>query len=85
MGEIRQVDPRGFDPHQPLRTRDGRAAVLLSDNDPQTMGPYVYPIKAKVEHPNEPGEWVEWHYLPDGRWKSNDSENPNDLVNVRAN
>ncbi len=67
----------------PLRTRDGRAVRLLSANSPQQMGPYTYPILAEVEHPNSPGEWVRWHFLRCGHWKSNDDQNNNDLVNVR--
>ena len=70
-----------FDPALPAQTRDGRAAIVLSTTDERKMGGYAYPIRAKVEHPNEPGEWVEWGYMPNGRWKSNDPENNNDLVN----
>jgi hypothetical protein len=68
----------------PLRTRDGRAVRLLEADSaqPQVMGPYVYPIRAEVEHPNKPEGWVAWSYLRCGHWKSNDSENGNDLVNV---
>lgn len=68
----------------PLRTRDGRAVRLLEANSakPQVMGPYQYPIRAEVEHPNKAGSWVAWFYLRCGHWKSNDSENGNDLVNV---
>lgn len=64
----------------PLRTRDGRAVRLLSADSPQQIGPYTYPILAEVEHPNAPGEWVRWHFLRCGHWKSNDACNHNDLV-----
>ena len=80
---VRTVDAKSFDPSKPVATRDGRAAVVLSTTSTHTMGPYAYPIQAKVEHPNEPTGWVAWHYLPDGRWKSNEDENNNDLINVR--
>lgn len=76
----------GFQPidlNAPLRTRDGRAVRLISDDTPQTMGPYIYPILAEVEHPNKSTGWVRWHYLRCGHWKSNDGENNNDLVNVK--
>lgn len=69
---------------KPVRTRDGRKAeIIRADQTVSEGGGYVYPIRAKVEHPNKPGEWVEWNYLADGRWKSNDCKNPNDLINVR--
>lgn len=69
---------------QPLRTRDGRAVRLVEPEcpKPQVMGPYAYPIRAEVEHPNKPGAWVGWYYLRCGHWMSNDDKNPNDLVNV---
>ncbi len=72
-----------FDPSKPVRTRDGRKAEIIATN--QTVsegGGYVYPIRARVEHPNHPGEWVSWNYLADGRWKSNEAKNHNDLVNA---
>lgn len=71
-----------LDTNRPVRTRDGRKARIIATN--QTVsegGGYVYPIRAQVEHPNEPGSFVEWNYLADGRWKSNDHHNHNDLVN----
>ncbi len=73
-----------FDSRKPVRTRDGRKAEIIKTN--QTVsegGGYIYPIRARVEHPNEAGKWVEWNFLANGRWKSNESKNPNDLVNVR--
>lgn len=63
-----------------VMTRDGRAARIVSMTETHQMGPYLYPIRAEVEHPSEPGQWVTWHYMADGRWKSNDPENHNDLV-----
>lgn len=68
---------------QPVMTRDGRAARILSFTEKHAEGPYHYPILAEVEHPNEVGTWVRWHYMADGRWKSNDPENGNDLVPLR--
>jgi hypothetical protein len=70
-----------FNPNKPCMTRDGREAYVTSTKQEKIIGGYEYPIRAKVKHPNIPGEWVEWAYLPDGRWKSNESENNNDLVN----
>lgn len=67
----------------PIRTRDGRAVRLISTTDTHKMGPYNYPLRAEVERPNDPGGWTAWHYMRDGRWKSNDPCNGNDLVNVR--
>jgi hypothetical protein len=78
------ADPQFFDPAAPVRTRDGRAAVIEALDDPHMMGPYHYPIVASVQHPNDPGQWVRWHYMLNGRWKSNDQENGNDLVNKVA-
>ncbi len=69
---------------QQVMTRDGRAARILSFTAAHTEGPYHYPILAEVEHPSEIGGWIRWHYMADGRWKSNDPKNPNDLVPVRA-
>lgn len=66
----------------PIATRDGRAAVIERIDSNQTVGSYAYPVVARVEHPNEPGEWVRWNYMADGRWKSNDPGNHNDLVNI---
>lgn len=63
-----------------VQTRDGRAAVILSTRNNRTEGGYSYPIRARVEHPNESGKWVEWSYMDDGRWKSNEPENGNDLI-----
>lgn len=71
-----------FDPSKPVRTRDGRKArVLATDQTVSEGGGYVYPIRAEVTHPNKPDEVVEWNYLADGRWKSNDHCNGNDLIN----
>lgn len=73
-----------FDPSKAVRTRDGRKATILSKDERRMEGGgYVYTIRARVEHPNEPGKTVCWNYLPDGRWKSNEDSNPNDLVNER--
>ena len=73
-----------FDPNKPVRTRDGRKAVILSKDDRRMEGGgYVYTIRAEVEHPNDPKLTVRWNYLPEGRWKSNEDRNPNDLVNER--
>lgn len=66
--------------HHQVVTRDGRQARILSMTEKNQMGPYLYPILAEVEHPNEPGEWVAWHYMANGQWKSNDPENHNDLI-----
>ena len=65
-----------------VMTRDGRAAHILSMTSTHVEGPYHYPILAEVEHPNEPGQWLRWHYLADGRWKSNDNANNNDLIPI---
>ena len=74
----------GFDPTKPVRTRDGRTArILATDQTVSEGGGYVYPIRAEVEHPNKPGARVQWNYLANGRWKSNDAHNRNDLVNER--
>lgn len=71
-----------FDPSKPVRTRDGRAARILATNQTKTEGGgYIYPIRAEVEHPAKPGETICWNYLADGRWKSNEARNRNDLVN----
>lgn len=83
MRDVQAAHLSLLDLSQPLRTRDGRAVRLLSDDSPQVMGPYVYPVLAEVEHPNKPGQWVRWHYLRCGHWKSNEGANGNDLVNVR--
>lgn len=69
---------------QAVMTRDGRAARILSFTEPHQEGPYPYPILAEVEHPNEVGAWVRWHYMADGRWKSNETDNHNDLVPLRS-
>jgi hypothetical protein len=84
MRELLHPSYAPLDLGQPLRTRDGRAVRLLDANckKPGRGGPYAYPVLAEVEHPNEPGMWVQWHYLRCGHWKSNDPRNPNDLVNV---
>ena len=63
-----------------VMTRDGRAATIISRTERHVMGPYEYPILAEVEHPNDPMQTVLWHYMADGRWKSNDPCNPNDLI-----
>lgn len=68
---------------QAVMTRDGRAARILSFTEAHSEGPYAYPVLAEVEHPNETGAWLRWHYMADGRWKSNDPENDNDLVPLR--
>lgn len=68
---------------QRVMTRDGRAARILSFSEKHMEGPYTYPILAEVEHPSELGAWLRWHYLADGRWKSNDVNNGNDLVPLR--
>lgn len=73
-----------LDTNKPVQTRDGRKAkILKTDQAISEGGGYIYPIRAKVEHPNDPGKWVEWNYLADGRWKSNETHNNNDLVNYR--
>lgn len=69
---------------KPICTRDGRASRLLETGCSYTIGGYLYPLKAEVEHPNCPGEWVSWHYMLNGQWKSNDINNPNDLINVNV-
>jgi hypothetical protein len=74
-----------FNPKNPCQTRDGRAAVIICTDRVGGFGGYQYPIQAKVEHPNHAGEWVEWTYLADGRWKSNETANNNDLVNHNPN
>lgn len=73
-----------LDMSKPIATRDGRAAIIESRDGGFTMGGYRYPIEARVEHPNEPGAWVRHPYMVDGRYKSNDQTNHNDLVNIRA-
>ena len=70
-----------LDISKPCQTRDGRIALILETERAGGFGGYQYPIRAKVEHPNNHGEWVEWSYLRDGRWKSNEAENNNDLLN----
>jgi len=74
-----------FNPRLPVCTRDGRAAFIEGSNRSHFEGSYRYPILARVEHPNEHKQWVRWHYMLDGRWKSNDPENGNDLVNYIPN
>lgn len=74
-----------LDTTKPIKTRDGRAAYIVGTNGRQRMGKYLYPIIAEVEHPNESGQWVAWHYLPDGRWKSSESKNNNDIINYQPN
>jgi hypothetical protein len=72
-----------FDPTKPCRTRDGRKAIILTTDQTKMEGPYSYPIRAKVQHPDNgrSDEWVEWNFMANGQWKSNDSHNHNDLVN----
>lgn len=71
-----------FDPSKPVRTRDGRKATIIATDQTVTEGGgSIYPIRARVEHPNDPRKTVEWNYLANGRWKSNDMNNHNDLVN----
>jgi hypothetical protein len=66
-----------------VMTRDGRAARILSFTERHEEGPYNLPILAEVEHPSEVGVWLRWHYMADGRWKSNgDFNDPNDLIAV---
>ena len=70
----------------PIITRDGRPAYIVATG--QTVsegGGYVYPIRAAVVYPNEPGSSIEWNYLADGRWKSNEHSNHNDIINYRPN
>jgi hypothetical protein len=69
-----------LDINRPLRTRDGRRARYIANDRPTVMGGYAYPLRVSVEHPNEPGAWTEWDYMLDGRWKSNDPDNHNDLI-----
>ena len=45
--------------------------------NPHDLRPELF---AEVEHPNEAGEIVRWHYMANGQWKSNDSCNNNDLI-----
>ena len=68
---------------QPVMTRDGRAARVLTFTSDHTEGPYPFPVVAEVEHPNEVGSWLRWHYMANGQWKSNDPANPNDLIPLR--
>jgi hypothetical protein len=73
-----------LDVTKPVRTRDGRKArIIATDQTVTEGGGYIYPIRAEVEHPNERGKFVRWNYLADGRWKSNERRNHNDLVNER--
>lgn len=75
---------RAVDLARPIATRDGRVAILERTDGSLVAGGYRYPVVARVEHPNEPGEWVRHAYMADGRWKSNDPCNGNDLVNIRV-
>lgn len=63
-----------------VMTRDGRDARIVSIDEGPKMGGYRYPILAEVEHPNNKGEFVLWHYMANGQWRSNDACNGNDLV-----
>lgn len=63
-----------------VMTRDGRAATIISRTESHVMGPYEYPILAEIENPNDPSQKVRWHYMADGRWKSNENNNHNDLI-----
>jgi hypothetical protein len=74
-----------FDPEKPCQTRDGRAAHVICKDRVSGFGGYQYPIRARVEHPNNADMWVVWSYLSDGRWKSNEASNNNDLVNYKPN
>lgn len=69
-----------INPEIQVMTRDGRSAKIISVNETSKMGGYEYPILAEVEHPNEAGEIVRWHFMANGQWKSNDSCNNNDLI-----
>lgn len=69
-----------INPEIQVMTRDGRSAKIISVNESNEMGGYSYPILAEVEHPNEAGELVRWHFMANGQWKSNDSCNNNDLI-----
>lgn len=72
-----------LDTTKPVRTRDGRkASILVTDQNVTEGGGYRYPIRARVEHPCGDGV-IEWNYMADGRWKSNETHNHNDLVNER--
>lgn len=71
-----------FDPTKPVCTRDGRKARILRTNQVYSEGGgYNYPIRAEVQHPSDLGKMIQWNYLEDGRWKSNDPCNHNDLIN----
>ena len=73
-----------LDVTKPVRTRDGRKArIIAADQTVSEGGGYVYPIRAEVEHPNDPKKVIRWNYLADGRFKSNEDRNPNDLINER--
>ena len=74
-----------IDLSKPVQTLDGRAAHIIGVDGRHMEGPYRYPIIAEVEHPNEPGQWVAWHYMENGRWKNNEPGNNNDLVNYNPN
>ena len=69
-----------INPELQVMTRNGRSARIVATGETNKMGGYSYPILAEVEHPNEPGQFVRWHYMPNGQWKSNDSCNNNDLI-----
>ncbi|MCJ2005496.1 hypothetical protein, partial [Methylobacterium sp. J-092] len=55
-----------LDLSQPIQTRDGRAARLISTNETHQSGGYIYPLRAEVEHPNKPDRWKSWFYMRDG-------------------
>ena len=76
-----EVGATAIDFSKPLRTRDGRRARLVETGRFMKEGGYSYPVRAKVQHPNDRSKWVEWNYMANGRWKSNDPLNNNDLVN----
>lgn len=69
-----------INPELQVMTRDGRQAKIVAVDASHDMGGYQYPIVAEVDHPNDPGALVLWHYMANGQWKSNDSCNNNDLI-----
>lgn len=69
-----------INPELQVMTRDGRPARIIATNETNEMGGYSYPILAEVEHPNHTGQFIRWHFMGNGQWKSNDSCNNNDLI-----
>lgn len=68
----------------PARTRDGREALIHRTDGTFRAGKYWYPLKVFVEKEDEatwnPETPYDWSYMANGQFKSNDSNNPRDLI-----